>query len=197
MIKHANKAIPIRKSKYIILIVFLLSIMFLPGCVHYQKYAENNGLIYYVHPLKNTCFVSGWVWDGDEKNTIVTIPDTYRGKRVTQLSGHIGHGGGLRFELRPPDSFYDVTVSYGCPMESPYSISELDFTLNIGKNITEYPIWSAQCYYKKTGEDGENNIYYHVYTYVNCSEENPTFYSKDGRLYYRENDELVNAFNYR
>ena len=41
----------------------------------------------------------------------------------------------------------------------------------------------------KREEEFYNNL-------IICDEDNKTFYSKDGKLYYRQDDTLVDGFNY-
>ena len=43
--------------------------------------------------------------------------------------------------------------------------------------------------------DGEK-IAYCPRVSIICDEDNKTFYSKDGKLYYRQDDTLVDGFNY-
>ena len=50
-------------------------------------------------------------------------------------------------------------------------------------------------YYPHINED--NSItFYHPTVYINCSEDNKHFYSKDGKLYNKKTDELISNFSY-
>jgi len=107
------------------------------------------------------CFVADFYWDGHEKE--ITLPDTYNKKPVTSLGGY--HGRGV------PTDFY-IT----CKNEN--NIAEMNkgnFTLNIGKNINEIEVCNCL----------------ELISYVNCSDKNKTFYSKDGLLYYKSDDKIV------
>lgn len=57
----------------------------------------------------------------------------------------------------------------------------------IGKNINEIYGESGATVYTVNGE----KIAYCARVCVTCDEKNETFYSKDGKLHFRENNELV------
>lgn len=50
-------------------------------------------------------------------------------------------------------------------------------------------------YFPHTNDDG-SVTFYHPVVYINCSEENEKFYSKDGMLFDKSNDELITEFEY-
>ena len=70
---------------------------------------------------------------------------------------------------------------------------EIEFTIYIGKNISHIEYVEDEYYLVK--EDGKGT-YYHPVVYIECSDENGHFYSKDGKLYDRSTDELIDCFAY-
>jgi hypothetical protein len=50
-------------------------------------------------------------------------------------------------------------------------------------------------YYPHINDDG-SIVFYHPIVFVNCSEENELFYSKDGKLYHKKTDELIAVWDY-
>ena len=80
-------------------------------------------------------------------------------------------------------------------IEENYSVENPVFTVNIGKNIDAIVNVDMDVYYPHINEDG-SITFYHPVVNINCSKENKHFYSKDGKLYYKETDELVSDFAY-
>ena len=67
-----------------------------------------------------------------------------------------------------------------------------DFTIHLSKYIEKiYARADATEYTVK----GEKTAYCPRVSII-CDEDNKTFYSKDGKLYYRQDDTLVDGFNY-
>jgi len=113
------------------------------------------------------CFVAEFYWDGNEKE--ITIPDTYNKKPVTSLGGYYGRG--------VPTAFY-ITCKNENDIEE---MNKGNFTLNIGKNINEIKAYNCL----------------EIISYVNCSDKNETFYSKDGLLYYKSDDAIVEDMDWK
>ena len=63
------------------------------------------------------------------------------------------------------------------------------------KNLKEVGNAELCDYFPKADNKG-NITLYHPVLYVECSKENKHFYAKDGKLYYRENDKLVESLEY-
>lgn len=66
----------------------------------------------------------------------------------------------------------------------------------LGKNVSKILFPSFQQYGEALDSSG-NRIFYKPYVHITCSPENKTFYSEDGKLYYRKTGELVDRFFYR
>ena len=75
----------------------------------------------------------------------------------------------------------------------------LDFNIHISKNIEKITLSSLNYVYVGEYSNGEN---YELKAMVafryrfTCDENNETFYAKDGKLYYKENDTLVSDIFY-
>ena len=76
-----------------------------------------------------------------------------------------------------------------------YVIEDVVFILNIGKNIEVVDYVVMDEYYPHINEDG-SITFYHPVVNINCSEENEHFYSKDGKLYDKKTNALINEFEY-
>lgn len=180
--------------------------LFLDSSVNYNESGSVNGLYIAINRKANCCFVGQYDCSEYTENAEIIIPDEYDGVPVTKIGGYYGVGvpSPFRIELgdaymnAPSDSdFYGVfsgnLESYG--IEEEYSVEELVFTLRIGKNISEIEFVSMGEYYPHINDDGSITFYHPVVNVV-CSEENKSFYSKDGKLYNKETDELIEEFNY-
>ena len=84
----------------------------------------------------------------------------------------------------------------------PVSFEDIVFIINIGENIEDvYSNLYVEAatepftYLAVEQEDG-SVIFYRVLVYINCDSKNTHLYSKDGKLYGRENGNLYRGFAY-
>ena len=192
---------------FLLLVSFLLclSACDLDGVAYFYSYAgEYNGFGIDVNKLANCCFVSGYTCTEYTEGMEITIPDDYNGipiKRVGGFSG-IGVPSPFRIDLSqvymnaPEGSEFDMIWRYpDDELSVAYTIENVVFQLHIGKNIEEIDFVFMDDYYPHIDEDG-TVTFYHPVVYITCSEENTTFYSKDGKLYYKSTNALVEDFAY-
>ncbi len=147
-----------------------------------------------------------YTWDGDESNTDIVIPDEYDSHTIKKLGGCYGRGAPAPFYIDDiswmnlhddgeADGDGAMAVEYDMFDEFSDEWSEIvyhDFKLYLGKSIDG--IFATPCAVVYT-VDGVKTAYCPRVT-VYCDEENDTFYSENGRLYYRENGALVESFIY-
>ena len=174
-------------------------------CLYYNETIKENNIYFECNSLANCAYVSSCVWDGKDEHRDIVIPDEVNGKTVSRLGGFSGRGAPGPFMISFPDSYYlkkdGQQISY-CMEESTlsdndfeYDIKSVAFTLHIGKELNKIVDIDMDTYYPK--ERGANKVtFYHPVVYVLCDKENKTFYSKDGKLYYKSNDKLVEDFAY-
>ena len=137
------------------------------------------------------------VWDGNTDNTVFEIPDTYDGKDVVWLGGTVTS---FQIETDSPYEYWTGSGETGIhtksgttKIEEPFDRDVVVITLKIGKNIN-YVSHIAPDFVVFKEDDGFK--VYSVLIRFECSDNNPVFYSKDGKLYKRSGDELVKDINY-
>ncbi|WP_302625751.1 hypothetical protein [uncultured Eubacterium sp.] len=174
-------------------------------CLYYNETIKENNIYFECNSLANCAYVSSCIWDGKDEHRDIVIPDEVNGKTVSRLGGFSGRGAPGPFRILFPDSYYlkkdGQQISY-CMEESTlsdndfeYDIKSVAFTLHIGKELNKIVDIDMDTYYPK--ERGANKVtFYHPVVYVLCDKENKTFYSRDGKLYYKSNDKLVEDFAY-
>lgn len=172
----------------------------------YSRETSVDGFELCVNETANTCFVGQYTCREYTENMEITVPDEYDGKKVTRLGGYFGGGVPTPFVISVAE-LYINDVSYGkyggayhgdiekFNITDEYTVEELPFVLNIGKNIKIIKNVEMEIYYPHLNEDG-TVTFYHPVVYINCSEENRHFYSEDGRLYDKKTDELITDFDY-
>lgn len=206
-----------KKALWIVLSC-LLSLLFLVSCVSnvYQAAPEvclfysdsgiQDGFYIAVNKLADCCFVGCYFCEEYTEGMEITIPDEYGGIPITRIGGWFGRGVPTPFSISlgssflnaPADSEYSAV--YGGSIENyqfddPYTVEELVFVLHIGKNIQTVEYVDMDEYYPHINGDG-SVTFYHPVVYINCSEENPYFYSRDGLLFDRETDAMIGLFAY-
>jgi hypothetical protein len=166
------------------------------GCVlTYTSESTEDGWEIGYSKIEKRCFIACYYWDGNTEDMTLEIPDEYLGYPVKELGGYIGRGYPMSFSIWFPESYQierscDISMAEAKYADT-YTVTELVFTLKIGKNLTSlYYGGDQENEYAMTEEDENGNrIAYHVtYEYI-CSEENKTFYSEGGKLYYIANNE--------
>ena len=120
---------------------------------------------------------------------------------MTALGGYSGRGVPSAFGLNAPET-WDVRVGFGdaavaADAEKDYpnaQIIDCSMTLKLGKNIEELNELCC-CGFQGYDEAGRETVWRFRW-YVECSEENETFYAENGRLYYRADGALAADFIY-
>ena len=172
----------------------------------YSAETSAGGLALCENKFSNTCFAGAYTCDEYPKNCEITVPDKVGGKRVTQFGGYYGRGVPAPFLISVADIYINDTkggkyggVYYGNIEEfnitDEYTVEDLPFILNIGKNIKTVEYVEMDAYYPHVNENG-SVTFYHPVVWINCSEENKHFYSEDGKLYNRKTGELITEFDY-
>ncbi len=159
----------------------------------------------YSKTLKDA-FLGRYNWDDIESGMNIEIPEYYNNIKITGLGGYFGRGVPTAFEIVPTEKVRSTL----CPNANNWSyanntagidadnVQYLKFTLHISKYIEELVMpYAGGIIVAECVENEE--IKYNVYVltcYVTCDEDNETFYAKDGKLYFRENDVLVEDITY-
>lgn len=185
----------------------------LSGCVatyllsRYSESAEKDGFNIAFNSTARRCYVSYYTCREYAESYEITIPDEYDGMPIKQIGGYFGTG------FPDPFSISLAELYMNAPEESEYfgtfhedSINDIDipdeytvvnvvFKLNIGQNIEVIEYVDMDRYYPHINEDS-SITFYHPVVEIACSEENKHFYSKDGKLYNKSNNELITDFAY-
>ncbi len=143
-----------------------------------------------------------WKWSGDLEDTIIEIPDTDGDKTlIDRLGGPIGSNAPMtafRIETNCDELYQgDDAPKYSFDV----SFDTVTFTLKLGKNISSITSVHGNTnsqtnqYIAIENEDG-SVTFYKVLFKAECSDENKTFYSKDGKLYLKKDDSLSTSLLY-
>ncbi len=179
------------------------------GCsllFEYQTDAIDNFDIGYSKVL-NEAFVSSYNWDGTDETKNIVIPEEYNGEKITALGGYCGRGVPCAFGIELPESYQNNLCSEANQWvasdvyEDVGSVDTvyLNFNLHISENIEQIKIHTLDRFYNGTyfnGKDYNSKIIVVLLYNITCDEDNKTFYAKEGKLYYRQNDELVSDILY-
>lgn len=147
--------------------------------------------------------VSGYVWDGDPEKTDIVIPEKYGKQKIKCLGGYWGKG-------LPSPFFIDCSSYLGIKSDVDETVGSLtgsmdpsmieagtkvvytDFTIHLSKYIEKIYARADATVYTVRGE----KTAYCPRVSIICDEDNTTFYSKNGKLYYRQDDTLADGFFY-
>lgn len=200
-------------KKFISILFIFAIILTLSGCsldgvsFLYRDNDDTDGFSIFINRTSNCCFVGNYNCTEYVENIEITIPDEFEGIEIKRIGGYHGRGVPSPFSISLSDAYMNAPKGskfdsvYSNDLESyniteKYTIEDVVFVLNIGKNIEVIEYVDKDNYYPHINEDG-NITFYHPVVSVNCSEDNKSFYSKEGKLYNKANDELIEAFAYK
>lgn len=154
----------------------------------------------------NKAFLANYNWNGKEDGMNIVIPDHYKGTTITGLGGYTGRGYPSPFMILPsneartqlcPNATEWYYASHTANKDNT-EVIYLRFQLHIGEHINKIENLSMGgiilAGYEENGEE-KYNIFV-LTCYVSCDEDNKTFYAKDGKLYYRKDNVLVEDIVY-
>lgn len=158
----------------------------------------------------NKAFVGSYLWDGTEEGKRIIIPEHYNGMPVTSLGGTSGSGYPVDFSIEINDaavtalfpnatSWYTKYYFNDTPSFEADKMRYVTFELHLNKhieNLEKYSLGGYNAYYE-VHDENENILCAYVFSfYFTCDEQNETFYTEDGKLYYRNTDTLVESIRY-
>lgn len=134
--------------------VLIFFLILLSSCTTYDRHLKIDGLTYSISRFRHDAYVSEFLWDGNEDNRRIDIPDEVNGYSVCKLGGYFGTGAPEPFyinvdfliDLYPNDEFFycdEGTVKTLAEVDWVY----WDFTLSIGLNIHEIYSATADFFY--------------------------------------------------
>ena len=181
------------------MILTAIAVSVLSGCTGYSSSnsARMGDYTVIISDSGSECFVRTYRWNGDPDNTVIDIPDNYSDNTiVAQLGGFTGTGVPNPFSIEGPDDLVVWNTGDLDKYDVPVYQDDIVFTLKMGRNIKKFytNIYSKDAVdpYMHIGveQDDGSIIFYRVLINVECSDDNPAFYSKDGKLYSRKDDSL-------
>ncbi len=158
----------------------------LAGCYSFET--SEGGVFSYGLGNKDA-FLIEYVWDGDEENRRIELPDTAGGVPVTTLGGYTGRGFPCPFRVTLPESYTNCDFITGESGAGDGEVKEIEFTLVIGSNLKKLDSLT-DIYYPWQNEDGSYTYYHPVYRYE-VTEENKTLYAIGGVLYEKATDKAA------
>ena len=198
------------KRTLTLIAVAAVSLIALSGCYH--SVGEIDGLELYTSKSKKDAFVGVYFWDGDANNTTIVIPDEYEGCAVTAFGGSYDIGVPVGFDvIYRTESLISENVSLQSVIQNEngeftgLNIENVDFHLSIGAKVNDIDGVDVKCVMAVYVVKDPSAVYYReddfiaLYLprfYITCSDENETFFSQDGKLYYKSSRELVDMFYY-
>ncbi len=172
----------------------------------YNETVQYDNFIIAINDFNDCCFVGHYTVEKYTDNMSITIPDAYNDMPIERIGGYYGTGVPTPFYidlpefLNAPEESSFSGIYGGHPddfkLDVKYTIVELSFRLNIGKNINTIENVANDLYYPHINDD-DSITFYHPVVEIVCDENNKHFYSKDGKLYDRKNDELITKFAYK
>ena len=179
----------------VVLLVFgawgLVSLRIYPA----ENAVEKDHVLFFLRKDGREAFASVYRWDGTGDAIDYTIPDTVQGARVTAIGGFVG-----TLKKAPYSGLYvAMPETYRGAERAQYTmpVKAVEVTLPVHIHIGRYvrSIEEDGSLPAPTGYFGyEKGVSSYILTpvwTVTCDEGNETYYARDGRLYQRADDALV------
>lgn len=192
-------------KKIIIILCLLCFCMSLSGCFYSFENTQDGKFSFGVSKIKKDAFCIGCNWDGGDASFV--IPDEFMGYKVTTLGGYTGRGYpcpfSIKVDLNAIYPEYEGTYGQQEDIEGSPSTDEYEvftFFVHLGVNLINLDYIDGKTYFvrhieKQNGEIQSDILCKIVYSFT-VDSANPRLYAKNGKLYYRENNELVTDFFY-
>ena len=175
-------------------------------CLSYDETVQYDNFTIAINDSGNCCFVGCYTVEKYIDNMEITIPDYYEDIPIERIGGYYGTGVPTPFYIdtseyinSPEDSLYSGVFS-GHPdefnLDVKYTVVDLPFRLNIGKNINEISNVSMDLYYPYKNDNG-SITFYHPVVEITCSTDNEHFYSKDRNVPLWGIFEIITVFSYK
>ena len=124
-------------------------------------------------------------WDGDPDHTVIRIPETCGGQKITKIGGFTGTG-------VPTPATLTVNGQYEQTRNEP--AERICLTIEFGRNIEKiYRLLSTGTV--SVIRNGET-VYLDPGFYMVAYEENDTYYTEGGYVYQKEDGSLVTGISY-
>ena len=176
------------------LVFIILCIIILSSCKGegFELYIQD-GVEYSINQKKQIGYVGNQNWDCDLNNASLHIADEVENCKITSFGGYYGIGSKNSFRI----SFNYDTPGISFPSKENLSKEcekvEISFQIYLNKYL-ERVVFVGPFFEEYFIFNDSPNIAYYITYYFICPEENETFYSKDGKLYYKATNELVKEF---
>ena len=178
---------------YILACVFWLKSGILDTCFFYNS-VDKGRWEYGYNAVMRKAFVGIYRWDGNTENMTIKIPYTYKNAKVFELGGYTGKGAPSKFGVVLPKEYYknvDGVADGDWNIDKNDEYETLKFKVILTENIEELNNTFSKEYYLQYTDGEYDDVLYKVEYYYECPKRNKTFYSKNGKLYYKSNNKLA------
>lgn len=168
------------------IILVLMFIMMLASCDAFNEKCIllDNGLFIYYNEKEKTAIASSFDIPSLDTECEFIIPDKYN-ECVISTFGYVSNNSKhprSSFNIKITDSKFVCKETYDSMTIKPYSV-----TINLNQYINKIYEIDCEGYWYIEGED----VCYKIECYFIIPENNETFYSDNGNVYYKSNDSLV------
>lgn len=154
----------------------------------FDREMVRSGNLYFTYrKFGGSCVVSHGIWEGEEETLVVEIPDKVDGRRVTAMGSSYPDPFLFNFEAGIASVCGEEMLPEGAVIIPRY------MTIRIGKNLRVLRDMEMKQYHC---DRNDANVFYRILVTVECAEENRNFYSKDGKLYTKAGNQLIDVFFY-
>lgn len=189
--------------KKIISVFFIVALLFtLVGCsLAYDGNAKVGNFDVYYSDFYKDAFLGGYYWDGSKEGMNIVIPEEYNGYTVTELGGYHGRGVPTAFGVvideksHYPEVYEWVTASQKA-VSKDCEVVYYTFNIHISKNIEKIEFHNLDSFVLGEDLSGNEKIAIIPLYKFTCDQDNKNFYVKDGKLYDKKNDSLIENINY-
>lgn len=172
----------------------ILCLILLSSCTGegFELYIQDN-VEYMLNPKKQIGFIGQQHWDCDLDNASLHIADEVGGCKIISFGGYYGIGSSNHFAIYLDYLIPNITFLDKDELPKEYEKIEIPFKIYLNKYLEHVDLGEQPIEEYFIFNDSPNTAYYITYYFI-CPEENITFYSNDGKLYYKSNGTLVKEF---
>lgn len=177
-------------------------------CLTYDCTQVNN-IIFGYSKIEKSAFIGGITYhEGEEKNII--LPEKYNSITIKDLGGYFGRGVPTPFGIQiiispdyPYEEIYNTLEEYIYDSDlkwwDDYEVNNYFFTITLPSKLKNITYTSCKDILVITSKKEDNTIFASIYRpvyYFIIDEDNPNFYTKEGKLYNKSTNQLYEEFLY-
>ena len=196
-------------SKELLCSLSILSLLFCSSCSLTYEYIELDNIDIGYSKIERSAYI-GRVSSKETEGRNIVLPSKYNNIVIKELGGYFGRGVptpfGIDILINPPLSYEEMYTTkeeyiYQSDLNwwDDYEVTTYKYYITLPSKLEKVTYTACKEIFVVTTKEEDNSIFAHIYRPVYhffIEEENPYFYTEEGKLYNKKTNQLLEEFLY-